>query len=41
VLLALGVGEAQVYPLHVVFFDQLNSLRHVVLQVEKAFFDKP
>ena len=41
VLLALGVGEAQVYPLHVVFFDQLNSLRHVVLQVEKARFVEP
>ena len=31
-LLAFGVGEAQVYPLHVVFFDQLNSLRHGFLQ---------
>lgn len=36
VLLTLGVGEAQVYPLHVVFFDQLNGLRHVVLQVDRV-----
>ncbi|MNE12542.1 hypothetical protein D3C80_1053430 [compost metagenome] len=32
-LLAFGIGEAQINPLHVVFFNQLKRLRHVVLQV--------
>ncbi len=33
-LLALGVGEAQINQLHIVIFDQLKRLRHVVLQVK-------
>ncbi|MNF76879.1 hypothetical protein D3C84_590050 [compost metagenome] len=41
VLFALGVGEAQVNPLHVVLFDQLNRLRHAVLQVDKALNGEP
>ncbi|SVJ52426.1 Uncharacterised protein [Klebsiella pneumoniae] len=43
-LLALGIGEAQVYPLHVMVFDQLVRLvRHAVLQegLELGAFSVP
>ncbi len=33
-LLALGIGEAQVYPLHVMLVDQLHRFRHGFLQQE-------
>ena len=36
VLLAFGIGEAQINPLHIVIFDQLKRLRHGVLQVVEA-----
>src|SRR5690606_18383021 len=33
-LFALGIGAAQVNPLHVKFFDQLDRFRHAVLEKE-------
>ncbi len=33
-LLAFSIGEAQVYPLHVILFDQIHRFRHGFLQKE-------